>query len=377
MSTPPRRIGRARASDTRPARATAAVLVHVLADDDELVAAEAGDQVARAARWRAAASATSTSSSSPAVWPSESLTTLKLSRSRKRQARPPAPGGTARPRTAASSVRLGSPVSGSWLAWWASLASKASRSVMSSMVPTKPAPTPGVNRWAKRMTVVRTVPSSRTRRAWVSTSSPSRAAATRSMTPSRSSSWIAVDPAGAEQLLGAAGRPGVQNASLTCASRMPCSESRVGTGERSVSAEKRRSWASAVARSARSCSLAVERMRIVHMRPPGDGVVTTTASTVGAAGGADRQGHAGGALAAQQQLELPATEGREELGHGQRAQVVQAVAEQLHGALVAPGQPLRPPDASRRRGWRGCRSRSRCRRPWRRSPAAPCPRGVH
>ena len=41
---------------------------------------------------------------------------------------------------------VGQPVSGSWLAWWASLVSKASRSVMSSIVPTKPAPTPGVNR---------------------------------------------------------------------------------------------------------------------------------------------------------------------------------------------------------------------------------------
>ena len=37
----------------------------------------------------------------------------------------------------------------------------------------------------------------------------------------------------------------------------------------------------------------------------------------GAAGGADRQGHAGGALAAQQQLELAAAEGREQLLDGQ------------------------------------------------------------
>jgi hypothetical protein len=59
---------------------------------------------------------------------------------------------------------------------------------------------------------------------------------------------------------------------------MPCSESRVGTGDRSVSAEKRRSWASAVARRARSCSLEVDRIRSVHIRPLGAGVVVTTAS---------------------------------------------------------------------------------------------------
>src|SRR5688572_9361498 len=73
---------------------------------------------------------------------------------------------------------------------------------MSSIVPTKPAPTPGVNRWAKRMTVVRRVPSSRTSRAWISTSSPSSAAATCSMTPSRSSSWIVSIQPVPQELLG-------------------------------------------------------------------------------------------------------------------------------------------------------------------------------
>jgi hypothetical protein len=66
-------------------------LVDVLADDDELVATEARDQVA-GADGGPQPPGDPESSSSPAVWPRESLTTLKLSRSRKRQARPLAPG---------------------------------------------------------------------------------------------------------------------------------------------------------------------------------------------------------------------------------------------------------------------------------------------
>jgi hypothetical protein len=54
----------------------------------------------------------------------------------------------------------------------------------------------------------------------------------------------------------------------------------VGIGERSVSVEKRRSCASAVARSARSMSLSVEISRSVHVRPLGAGVAVTRASTV-------------------------------------------------------------------------------------------------
>ena len=44
--------------------------------------------------------------------------------------------------------------------------------------------------------------------------------------------------------------------------------------------ENRRSWASAVARSARSCSFEVASSRRVHIRPLGAGVDTTSASTV-------------------------------------------------------------------------------------------------
>ena len=84
-------------------------------------------------------------------------------------------------------------------------------------------------------------------------------------------------------------------------------------------------------------------MRRVHIRPPGDGVVDDDGLDDGAAGGADREGHAGGALAAQEQLELAAAQAGEQLVDGQRAQVVEAVAEQLDGALVAPGEPLAAP----------------------------------
>jgi hypothetical protein len=58
-------------------------------DDGELVAAEAGDAGARGAAAVTAArnrSATSVSSTSPLEWPSESLTFLKRSMSRKRSA---------------------------------------------------------------------------------------------------------------------------------------------------------------------------------------------------------------------------------------------------------------------------------------------------
>ena len=60
---------------------------------------------------------------------------------------------------------------------------------------------------------------------------------------------------------------------------------------------------------------------------------------VRAAGGADGHRHADGALAAHEELELPAAEAGEQVVERQRPQVVQAVAEQLDGALVAPGQP--------------------------------------
>ena len=42
-------------------------------------------------------------------------------------------------------------------------------------------------------------------------------------------------------------------------------------------------------------------------------------------------------------LSSPPPEGREQLLDGQRTQVVEAVAEQLDGALVAPGEALGPP----------------------------------
>ena len=128
------------------------------------------------------------------------------------------------------------------------------------------------------MIVVRSLPSSRTSRAWISTSPPSRASATRSMTESRSSGCtVSIQPVPSS--CSARSPTSEQNASLTCASRMPCSESSVGIGDRSVSVENRRSWASAVARSARSCSLEVAMTRRVHIRPPGDGVAVTQASS--------------------------------------------------------------------------------------------------
>ena len=66
----------------------------------------------------------------------------------------------------------------------------------------------------------------------------------------------------------------------------------------------------------------------------------------GAAGGPDRDGHAGGALAPQEQLQLTAAEAGEEVVEGERAHVVQAVAEELDGTLVAPGQALLAPGVS-------------------------------
>ena len=61
----------------------------------ELVAAEAGDGVGRRAARRCRRGPIARSSSSPAWWPSESLTTLRLSRSRKNSATWPAVAGRA------------------------------------------------------------------------------------------------------------------------------------------------------------------------------------------------------------------------------------------------------------------------------------------
>ena len=80
-------------------------------------------------------SAAATSSSSPARWPSESLMTLKSSMSANRTARRVL---VSRRRSSASasvrskSARLGSPVSGSWWAWWSRRSASCLRAVMST-----------------------------------------------------------------------------------------------------------------------------------------------------------------------------------------------------------------------------------------------------
>ena len=58
-----------------------ALVAQVLADDDELVATEAGHGVVAAHGSPASRRPTATSSSSPVSWPRPSLTTLKRSRS--------------------------------------------------------------------------------------------------------------------------------------------------------------------------------------------------------------------------------------------------------------------------------------------------------
>ena len=88
-------------------------------------------------------SAMATSSRSPRPWPRLSFTTLKWSRSRNstatrrlwRRARASAPSSRS-----SSSVRLGRPVSGSWVAWWASRCSNALRSLMSWRIAEKYGP---------------------------------------------------------------------------------------------------------------------------------------------------------------------------------------------------------------------------------------------
>ena len=207
MSTPPRRIGAASALRHAAGQRDGVGLVDVLADDDELVAAEAGDQVAGAHGGAQPVGHLDEQLVAGGVAERvvDDLEVVEVEEEAGQAA------GAGRNRSAtycASSVRLGSPVSGSWLAWWASLASKASRSVMSSMVPTKPAPTPGVNRWAKRMTVVRTA-------AVVA----DQAGLGLDLVAVEGGGDLlddavqvvlvdGVDPAGAEQLLGPAGRPG-------------------------------------------------------------------------------------------------------------------------------------------------------------------------
>ena len=72
-------------------------------------------------RQRSIRSATPTSSRSPAAWPSESLTTLKRSRSTKSTATPAPPCravANARSIRVWNSARLASPVSESWKAWF-------------------------------------------------------------------------------------------------------------------------------------------------------------------------------------------------------------------------------------------------------------------
>ena len=127
--------GRRSASWMRWARLIGlAEVLHALEQHDELVAAQAGHRVGGPQHGRAARGAVASRSWSPALWPSESLTTLNRSRSRNSSATEPAGRErreSTRSRWSSSSARLASPVSGSCRAWWASSASVRLSVVMS------------------------------------------------------------------------------------------------------------------------------------------------------------------------------------------------------------------------------------------------------
>ena len=122
-----------------------------------------------------------------------------------------------------------------------------------------------------------------------------------------------VDPAGAEQLLGAQAD---QRAERVVDVRQPHALLREQGRDRRALGERGEAALVGVGGGAQRALLLVggrERCGWSTSDRRATGVVRTTRLEVGAAGGADGQGHAGGALAAQQQLELAATEGREQL----------------------------------------------------------------
>ena len=142
--------------------------------------------------WCCSRSATSTSRRSPAECPRESLTTLKWSRSQNRTPTPrPRRRLRARARSSRSSsrVRLGSPVSGSWVASCSSRRSNALRSVMSRNTADANSSRPSPSRWASICaSMATTSPSWRT-----ASSSPDQvpAAVTAGMTSVRRRSRLA------------------------------------------------------------------------------------------------------------------------------------------------------------------------------------------
>ena len=163
-----------------------------------------------------------------------------------------------------------------------------------------------------------------------------------------------VDPAGAEQLLGA--QPD-QRAERVVDVRQPHALLREQRRDRRALGQRGEPALVGVGGGAQRAVLLARGRHdadgphpAAGRRRRGDGDVQR-----GTARGADRQRHARGPLATQQQLELTALEGREEVRERQRPEVVQAVAEQVEGAGVAPGEALARARRSPRRGW-----------PWRR-----------
>ena len=100
----------------------------------------------------------STSSRSPAPWPRLSLTTLKWSRSQNRTATPAPvrrPRARAMRRRSRSRVRLGRPVSGSWVACSAAGSRSRFRSLMSRATIESQPTSPSAPRWARHCTADR------------------------------------------------------------------------------------------------------------------------------------------------------------------------------------------------------------------------------
>ena len=108
-SMPPTANGRRSWVRSRSASRAASVRVDVDGQDDELVAAEAGEQVPAPAAARASRGPTCRSSASPTTWPRESLISLNRSRSSTRTATlpPPRPAG---PSAASSASNTDAPV---------------------------------------------------------------------------------------------------------------------------------------------------------------------------------------------------------------------------------------------------------------------------
>ena len=140
----PRRPRRGTAPRTAPAirRATArgaGLAVDVLAQDGELVAAEPGDRVGRAQR-AAQARRDVAQHASPAAWPKRVVDELEAVEVDEQHGDAAAGAAPARrsacSRRSRNSARLGSPVSGSCSAWWASRDSASLRSETSRVTAT-------------------------------------------------------------------------------------------------------------------------------------------------------------------------------------------------------------------------------------------------